>query len=458
MAAFPVPSRTPARRAPPEEPVPQIRPFRALRFRPEAVGDVSTVISPPYDVIAPDEHRRLLELSPRNVVRLDLPATEPGDAPDDRYRRAARVLAEWRSDGTLAKDPRPSLYAYEQRYTVPGGDEVRTQRGFFGRVRLESFGPAGGILPHERTLAAPREDRYRLLKATGVNTSPVVGLFADRAGSSREVLDAISGDVPQIDVVDPDRTRHRVWVIPDDGEDEGSVERLRAAVADGPITIADGHHRYETALRYRDERRMSRSCEEDPAFDYVLMLLLDAVHQPLTVLPTHRVARGIGEDGVGRLCAGLRELFEARPASGAELVSAFSPATPGGDQPQFGLWTRAGGSVLTARPRAFDALPIEGGEAVRRLGVTVVGSALEQLAGIDRTAIADGRLGFTRSAAEAIAAVDGGVEAADVAFLLQATPVADVLEVAAQGDVMPQKSTYFHPKAASGLVINPLEW
>jgi uncharacterized protein (DUF1015 family) len=247
-------------------------------------------------------------------------------------------------------------------------------------------------------------------------------------------------------------------VIPDDGEAGGSVARLVAAVGDGPITIADGHHRYETALRYRDERRMSRSCEEDPAFDYVLMLLLDAIHQPLTVLPTHRIARGIGEDGVGRLCGALGELFETRPASSAELVSAFSPAAAVGDQPRFGLWTRAGGSALTARRHAFDALPIEGGEAVRRLGVTIVGSALERLAGIDRAAISDGRLGFTRSAAEAIAAVDGGIDGADAAFLLQPTPVADVLEVAAQGDVMPQKSTYFHPKAASGLVINPLEW
>src|ERR671925_2329086 len=154
--------------------VPEIRPFRA-----DEVDDLAAVISPPYDVIGPDEQRELLARDPRNVVRLDLPATEPGDDPEERYRRAARTLAAWRSDGTLHKDPRPSLYVYEQTYRLPGGAEERSQRGFFGRVRLEPFGPGSGVLPHERTLAAPREDRYRLLRATGVNTSPVVALYAD---------------------------------------------------------------------------------------------------------------------------------------------------------------------------------------------------------------------------------------------------------------------------------------
>jgi uncharacterized protein (DUF1015 family) len=438
--------------------VPTIRPFRALRFRPETVGDPSTVISPPYDVITPDEHRRLLDLNPRNVVRLDFPADEPGEPPDERYRRAARLLAAWRSDGTLAKDRQPSLYGYEQRYRIPGDDAERIQRGFFGRVRLESFEPSAGILPHERTLAAPREDRYRLLRATGVNTSPVVGLHADRPGTSGQILHAVAQDRPDLDVVGRDGTRHRLWAVPDDGDPGGRVAQLISAVGERPITIADGHHRYETALRYRDERRMSRSCEEDPAFDYVLMLLLDTVHQRLTILPTHRIVRRLGDDGVGRMCAGLAELFEARPASRAELISTFGPAVADHGTLRFGLWTRAGGSTLVPRHEAFDALPTGGGQAVRRLGVTMVGMALERLAGIDPDAVAGGQLAFTRSADEAVAAVDTGSDDADAAVLLQPTAVADVLAVAAQGDVMPQKSTYFHPKAASGLVINPLEW
>jgi uncharacterized protein (DUF1015 family) len=166
-----------AHAAPAEDPVPDIRPFRALRYDPDVVGDLGPVVAPPYDVIGPDLHRELLARHPRNAVRLDLPGGEPGEDPDERYRRVARWMTAWRSDGTLRKDPRPSLYVYEQAYRVPGTGLERIQRGFFGRLRLEAFGPDSGVLPHERTLSGPREDRYRLLRATGVNTSPVVVLF-----------------------------------------------------------------------------------------------------------------------------------------------------------------------------------------------------------------------------------------------------------------------------------------
>ena len=172
--------------------MPDIRAFRALRYDPSTIPDLSLVVAPPYDVIGPDERERLLARHPANVVRLDLPIEEPRDEPDDRYRRAARALAAWRSDGTLHKDPHPSIYVYEQTYRVPGTDVTRTQRGFFARLRLEAFGPGSGVLPHERTMSGPREDRYKLLRATGVNTSPVVGLYDDTDGAARPVLDAIT--------------------------------------------------------------------------------------------------------------------------------------------------------------------------------------------------------------------------------------------------------------------------
>ena len=155
--------------------MPEIRPFRALRFEPDVVGDLAAVVSPPYDVISSTQQRALLARHPKNVVRLDLPLMEPGDQPDDQYRRAARTFAQWRSDGSFRKDPRPSIYAYEQTYHVPGTAVERVQRGFFGRLRLEQFEPGGGVLPHERTRAGPKEDRYRLLRATGANFSPVIG-------------------------------------------------------------------------------------------------------------------------------------------------------------------------------------------------------------------------------------------------------------------------------------------
>jgi uncharacterized protein (DUF1015 family) len=289
--------------------VPILRPFRALRFDPSSVGNLAAVVSPPYDVVGPAERARLIARHPANVVRLELPADEMGDGPDDRYRRAARTLAAWRSDGTLRKDPHPSIYVYEQNYRLPGTEIERTQRGFFARLRLEPFGLESGVLPHERTLAAAREDRYKLLRATGVNTSPIVALYDDADGAGAAVLDGATERAPDVEVVDDDGVCHRMWAVPADGDGAERVAPLLAAAGSGPLTIADGHHRYETALRYRDERRMSRSCEEDPAFDYVLALLVDA-HEPLTVLPTHRIVRGLGDDGVADVRGRLDKLFD----------------------------------------------------------------------------------------------------------------------------------------------------
>lgn len=440
--------------------MPDIRPFRALRYDSAIIGDAALVVAPPYDVIGPAEQERLLDRHRANVVRLDLPREEPGDEPDDRYRRAARTLAGWRSDGTLHKDPHPSIYVYEQAYRVPGSDVVRTQRGFFARLRLEAFGQGSGVLPHERTLPGPREDRYKLLRATGVNSSPIVTLYDDREDVGGPILDALATRAADLDVVDDDGVRHRLWAVPADGDAAAVVAPLLAAAAAGPVTIADGHHRYETGLRYRDERRMSRSCEEDPAFDYVLALFIDASTQPLTILPTHRVLRGLGDDAVTGLLGRLDEFFEVRrDATEASLRERFEPAglAPGGGG-RFGLWTRAGGTMLTARREAFEPHLPDGGSALRELDVTLLGVVLERLAGIDADALASGAVAYTKSAGEAIGSVDAALDGADAAFLLEPTPVASVLAVAAAGDVMPQKSTYFYPKALTGLVINPHEW
>ena len=446
-------------RHPRRDPLPDLRPFRALRYESSRVSDMAAVVAPPYDVIDAATRARLVARDPANVVRLDMPVEEPGDGPDDRYRRAARTLAAWRSDGTLRKDPQPSIYVYEQRYRVPGTERERTQRGFFARLRLEPYGPDSGVLPHERTLSGPKEDRYKLLRATGVNTSPVVVLFDDISGGTEERLAAVAGGPPDVDVTDDDGVCHRMWALPASGDGPASIVAGSLLEAGGaaPVTIADGHHRYETALRYRDERRMSRSCDEDPAFDYVLVLMLEATRQELTVLPTHRLVRRIGSDGAGRLFALAPELFDVETvASSEELVEGVSGDASGG-RGRFGLWTRSGGAILTARRDAFQPLLATGGEAVRSLDVTLLATALDQLAGIDADAVTDGAVGYTKSAEDAIAAVDTG-SGADAAFLLEPTPVVTIEAVAREGDVMPQKSTYFYPKALTGLVINPHEW
>jgi uncharacterized protein (DUF1015 family) len=376
--------------------VPEIRPFRALRYDSATVGDPALVIAPPYDVIGPAEHERLLAAHPANVVRLDLPRDELGDEPDDRYRRAARTLAAWRSDGTLHKDPHPSIYVYEQIYRVPGTDVIRTQRGFFARLRLEAFGEGSGVLPHERTMSAPKEDRYKLLRATGVNTSPVVGLYDDAAGAGRPVLDALTTRAADLDLPDADGVRHRLWAVPADGDAAVTLEPLLAAAKRGPVTIADGHHRYETALAFHEEDGTEASAS-------ILAVIVPTEQDGLTIFPTHRIAL----------------TTSALPPLDQEPNGAGSVAE---------VYTRAGSGFIHGAPDELDA------ELVARYA---------------------GEVRYTPDAAEARAAVDAGE--AEAAFLLRPPTVEQVSAVARAGKVMPQKSTFFYPKLTSGLLFMPLD-
>ena len=424
------------------------------------------MVAPPYDVISPEQQRRLLARDPRNVVRLDLPPEEPGDEPDERYRRAARTLAAWRSDGTLRRDPNPALYAYEQRYRVPGSEREATRRGVFARVGLEPFGPGSGVRAHERTLAGPREDRYRLLRATAVNTSPVVGLADDPSGRVAAWLREIADTKPSAEVVDDAAVQHRLWVVAAGENDarDRAIGEITGALGWGPITLADGHHRYETALRYADEQRRTADVEDEAAWNEILALVLEPEEGALTVLPTHRVLLGLDDETRSGLLQRAGELFDVEEGIDRErLVATFGASEfASGGAGRFGLWTREGGAILRARRAAFAPFLPPGGPAVRRLDVTLASVAIERLARLDPAAVAAGRLAFTMSAADAVAWVEEGRaptggDAADAALLLEPTPPSEIVAVAADGDVMPQKSTYIYPKAITGLVINPLE-
>jgi uncharacterized protein (DUF1015 family) len=429
------------------------------------VDDLAAVVAPPYDVIGQEEHWTLLQRDSRNVVRLDLPEEQPGDPDDERYRRAARTLNAWRLDGTLRRDPRPALYPYEQTYRAPGSDRVATRRGIFARVGLEAFGPTSGIRAHERTLSGAREDRYRLLRATSVNTSPVVGLGEDPTGLVPEWIREAVGRPPVADLVDDAGVRHRLWLAAqgEDPERDATIASVCERLGAHPITIADGHHRYETALRFCEERRRGPAVENEPAWAEILMLILEPVEGPLTVLPTHRVVLGLEGEAARGLLAQLPELFEVERAGQERLLAEFGAGSdaPGGEG-RFGLWTRAGGAILRARRESFVPRLPAGGAALRRLDVTLASVAIERLAGIDPAAVAEGRIAYTMDAAEAIAWVDAGTAPAgalpaSAALLLDPTPASEIVAVAADGDVMPQKSTYIYPKAVTGLVINPLE-
>ena len=408
--------------------------------------------------------QRLLGRHPANVVRLDLPGEEPGDEPDDRYRRAARTLAAWRSDGTLHKDPHPSIYVYEQTYRVPGTDVERTQRGFFAPAAARGrSGPESGVLPHERTLSGPREDRYKLLRATGVNTSPVVVLYDDPAGAGAPVLEAATSRAADVDL--SRRRRGPPPAVGRAGRRRGRRRRRAAARrgrARGPVTIADGHHRYETALRYRDERRMSPLVRGGPGVrlppDAVPRGDRAAADRPADPSDPAEPRRRPASGGSS---AGLDELFEVRRAGRrGRAADDVRRGRPGRG------WRRAV-RALDARRRGAacgrSAAPSSqhlprGGDALRALDVTLLGVALERLAGIGPDAVAGGAVATPSRRRRRSTRVDRAVDGADAAFLLEPTPVASIAAVARDGDVMPQKSTYFYPKALTGLVINPHEW
>jgi uncharacterized protein (DUF1015 family) len=426
--------------------VPVLRPFRALRYDPALVGDLSLVICPPYDVISSALRDRLLARHPRNAVRVELPVD---------HTEAATTLAAWRRTGVLRRDPRPAAYAYEQRFRLPGEDGERTQRGFFARLRLEA--PGQGIRPHERTMPGPRAERLGLLRATGTDTSPIVVLAGDPDGRAAELLEGVvDGGPPAAEATDDGGVLHRLWVLTADRQAARSL--LEGASAD-PLTIADGHHRYETALHYRDERRAAGTGARpgEAPEDHVLALVQPVGPRPAatpTVLPTHRLL--VPPRAAGRLPGALEPYVRSIPRPAAELVTAFSPPFAAGGGGRFGLLLRGAAFELEARPGAVE--PLFGKHApavVRTLDVAVLEAVLEAVLGAGLGAPATGTLRYTHDAREAAAMVDSGDAAA--AFLLGPTPVESVIAVAAAGAVMPQKSTYFHPKVATGLVMDPLE-
>jgi uncharacterized protein (DUF1015 family) len=303
------------------------------------------------------------------------------------------------------------------------------------------------VRPHERTMGPPKEDRYRLLSAVGANLSPVLLLYQapDGGRSSAELLDQLMSEPPEVEAVDDDGARHRLWLA-DPEESTAAAALLELAAAD-PLTIADGHHRYETALRWRDRQRVGGVTASEAAHEFVLSLLYDAASGGLTVLPTHRLLR-TGPAG-GGLLERARSLFTVSPRDDYESLLAEL-----GEPGRLGLWTDAGGALLGVDRQRLGGLMPEGvSDALRWLDVSVLDASLEALVGRPAAdLVTGGELAYTKDPQEACQAVSEG--RADAAFLLPSTPIGTVLEIAAMGEVMPQKSTYFEPKAATGLVFN----
>jgi uncharacterized protein (DUF1015 family) len=435
-----------------------IRPFRGLRYQAGQVGDLAKVIAPPYDAISPDEQRALHARSPYNVVRLEYGEAHADDREEsNRYTRAAAALAEWLAAGVLVQDDRPTFYVYDQEFEHNGAHYRR--RALLTRVRLEEWAK-GAVRPHEHTMAQPKEDRLRLLRTCRANLSPVFALYRDPQGViSSAVQDAVSGRSPAA-VAEDAAGRHTIWPLSEERVQQWLEQQFAPAI----LYIADGHHRYETALAYRNERRAAvASWTGEEAENFVLTGLTAAEDPGLLILPIHRLVQlpQIDDSILERLRQYL-VVEEVAPAPGQAAAQRLLElvAERGRSAAAFGLcWPGERLFLLTAKdPQELVArLCPECPGQWRTLDVAVLEFALlGTILGIDPSPIEEGgAVTIVPNAQEACQRVQAGHRS--MAFLLNPVPVEKVLAVADAGQRMPPKSTFFHPKLATGLVINRLE-
>ena len=414
-----------------------VEPFRALHYDLEKTGGLGAVVAPPYDVIDEDQRAELEGRSEYNVVRIDLPQGEP-----DPYAQAAETLDGWQREGAVVRDSQPALWLLEQAYTGPDNTR-RTRRGFLARVRVEEYG-AGRIRPHERTHPGPKEDRLRLTRATQANLSPIFSLFDDPSQAVHNTLDEFVRQEPWGQTVDDDGTINRLWRV----GDAAAIERISQGLAGTELLIADGHHRYETARVYADE------IGGEGPHRFVLMCLVSLEDPGLTVFPTHRLVRGLTSAQQETLANAIRRDFEIEPVPDPAQL-----APPASERVTFGYidshFRRP--FRLTLKDQGIaDAALNDHAEPYRRLDTAVLEALiLKGTLGMSDEDIdhLDG-LGYARDQAEALRLVESGEY--DAAFLMAPTPVQRVQAIAATGESMPPKSTYFFPKVPTGLVFNPL--
>jgi uncharacterized protein (DUF1015 family) len=430
-----------------------ISPLTPLRYDlARLVDGLGAVVAPPYDVIDSAQRAELAARHPRNVVRLILPEGEG----DSKYGHAAELLDAWRRDGTLVRDGVPAFYRYDQTFTPPDGDQAITRRGFLALVRLSPFSEKS-VLPHEKTLSGPKEDRLKLFRATRTNLSPGFMLYRD----PRHALDApLDTAEPLTDLTTADGVHHALSRV----MQRDALRAIVEGVARSALLIADGHHRYETALRYSHEVDATHpSAGPDAEHRFFMAFLANGDDPKLVVFPTHRHVHSLIHFSFDDLLARANDTFDVRPLEAgttAEVVrSALEEAK--GRGPSVAAAARDGRvAVLTLRADVdVSRHPTLGArpEVLRRTDVAVVHSAiLEHILGITPEAqAAKTNIWYPQDTRTALAELRGGK--GDVLFVMNATPVADVRRVAEAGEVMPQKSTFFYPKVLTGLAIHTLE-
>jgi len=449
-----------------------IEPFRALRYDPARVA-LPNVVTQPYDKITPEMQDRYYGASPYNLVRIILGKQQAGDDPgENAYTRAAAFFRDWRRQGIFLQDTQPSVYVYSQRFAIPGGNRETERQGFIALGRLEDYS-SGVVFRHEQTLAKPKADRLDLLRATRAHFGQIFMLYSDPA---REIEGLLSSENTSVaETRDEYGAVHRVWRI----SDPGLIELVRGKMREKKLIIADGHHRYETALNYRDERRSmaasavvagvprersshdapARSQVENPPYELVMMTFVNMDSSGLVILPTHRVVHGLSSFSADQFCDKARAYFSVEEVD-PEIDSGRATAIlrEAGRVGTALLAVSADRAFLLDRPKAFDA-ELFAGLSLRQQSLDVVQlhkCLLEAALRLSEESIRNQQnIRYVRETSDALAQVRRGE--ANVAFLMNPVRMEQVRDIAFAGEVLPQKSTDFYPKLLSGLTIYALD-
>ncbi len=417
-----------------------VKPFKGLRFQ-KSAGPIEELVCPPYDIISEEQRKAFLATNEHNVIRLELPKEG-----DDIYKKAGEVLNSWLENDVVATEAEDKFYIYEEEFVIDG--TKKNFKGVIARVKLTDFSE-GVVIPHENTLSAAKEDRFNLMCATGCNFSQVYCLFEDKDKKITDVLDTANQTPIISELTDNEGVTHRLWAL-------DSNSGLTELFADKCLYIADGHHRYETALRYRQYER-DNGAAPDAASEYVMMMLVPMESEGLVVFPTHRVVHSLEEFDGRQMLINAREYFHVGEISSYSSLERNLKEEYDLGKISFGAYFDGRYYLLTLKtnPTLEDLLP-ELHETLRTLDVSVLHSLiLEKLMGIDKENMAKQiNLRYTRDADEAAKQVDDG---ANCAFFLNPTRVEQIAAVGSAGQKMPQKSTYFYPKLITGLVMNKIK-
>ena len=420
-----------------------IRSFKGLRYNTDIAGDLNSLVCPPYDIISDAQREEFINENVHNIIRLEKPVGE------NCYDAAAEELDKWLNSGVLVRDDKSCIYVYEMEFSDHG--ITKSLKGFVPIVRLEEFSE-GIILPHEETLSKAKVDRFNLMKATNCNFSQIYSLYMDEDGSVFRLIDGCSAEAPDMEVTDENGTIHRMWCV----YDEVIIAEVEKLFEYKKLYIADGHHRYETALNYHKYLCENGLADDSSMSRYIPMMLVNIENDGLVVHPTHRIVSGIADFDEAKLLKSCEDYFNITDASDkSDAKAALRALYEDGENAYVYYSASSGFKVLTLKDKAsvYKLLPGKS-DAYVSLDVSVLHSLiLEKLLGIDKENMANQKnLTYTRSFTEAVKIENDGE--ADCVFILNPTRVTEIRDVALAGEKMPQKSTYFYPKLITGLVMN----